>query len=68
MFLRELLFDALILVDYSFLEPKRLTELPDMFVRGISMARLMITSEAIQLYRYEYSDFLSLRTFHNAQC
>nr|GME07524.1 SNF2 domain protein [Ipomoea batatas] len=51
MLLRELLFDALILVDYSFLEPKRMTELPDMFVRGISMARLIVTTEAIQLYR-----------------
>nr|GMD01806.1 SNF2 domain protein [Ipomoea batatas] len=51
MFLRELLFDALILVDYTFLEPKRMTELPDMFVRGISMARLIVTTEAIQLYR-----------------
>nr|GMC96205.1 SNF2 domain protein [Ipomoea batatas]GME11819.1 SNF2 domain protein [Ipomoea batatas] len=38
-------------VDYSFLEHKRMTELPDMFVRGISMARLIVTTEAIQLYR-----------------
>lgn len=51
MFLRELLYDAMILVDYSFLNPKQMAQLPSIFTRSISMARLMVTSEAIQMYR-----------------
>ncbi|VFQ68104.1 unnamed protein product [Cuscuta campestris] len=51
MFLRELLYDAMILVDYSFLNPKQMAQLPSMCVRSISMARLMVTKEAIQMYR-----------------
>ncbi|VFQ87811.1 unnamed protein product [Cuscuta campestris] len=50
-FLRELLYDAMILVDYSFLNPKQMAQLSSMCVRSISMARLMVTSEAIQMYR-----------------
>ncbi|CAH9066218.1 unnamed protein product [Cuscuta europaea] len=49
--LRELLYDAVVLVDYSFLNPEQVTELPLVYVRGITMARLMVTSEAIKVYR-----------------
>ncbi|CAH9143727.1 unnamed protein product [Cuscuta epithymum] len=49
--LRELLYDAVVLVDYSFLNPEQVTKLPLAYVRSITMTRLLVTCEAIKVYR-----------------
>lgn len=50
--LRKLLYDAVILVDYSFLNPERTIDLPADQVRSLAMARLIVTHEAVEYFRY----------------
>lgn len=50
--LRKVLYDAVILVDYSFLNPERTTHLPADEVRNLAIARLIVTHEAIEYFRY----------------
>ncbi|GMN30013.1 hypothetical protein TIFTF001_041394 [Ficus carica] len=49
--LRKVLYDAVILVDYCFLNPERTTHLPADEVRNLAMARLIVTHEAIEYFR-----------------
>lgn len=53
--LRKLLYDAVILVDYSFLNPERTIDLPADQVRSLAMARLIVTHEAVEYFR-EHGD------------
>ncbi|KAA8534871.1 hypothetical protein F0562_029913 [Nyssa sinensis] len=52
-FLRKVLYDAVILVDYSFIHPERLVHLPAKDVKSLTMNRLIVTHEAIELLRKE---------------
>ncbi|KAJ0030483.1 hypothetical protein Pint_13355 [Pistacia integerrima] len=51
--LRKALYDAVILVEYCFLNPERAVHLPAVRMKGLAMARLIITHEAIEFLRYE---------------
>ncbi|KAJ9183842.1 hypothetical protein P3X46_007648 [Hevea brasiliensis] len=50
-FLRTILYDAAILVEYSFLSPERAINVPSNRVTDLAMKRLIITHEAIELFR-----------------
>lgn len=50
--LRNVLYDAVILVEYSFLSPERAISIPAEHMKCLAMARLIITYEAIELFRY----------------
>ncbi|XP_010323564.1 uncharacterized protein [Solanum lycopersicum] len=47
--LRNILYDAVVLVEYSFLNPEQMDQLSAKHVKNIIMARLLITGEAIEL-------------------
>lgn len=49
--LRKVLYDALILVEYSFLNPKRAVHLPAERLKSLSLTRLIVMQEAIELSR-----------------
>ncbi|KAJ8568706.1 hypothetical protein K7X08_030928 [Anisodus acutangulus] len=49
--LRKILYDAVVLVEYSFLKPERMDQLSPKHVKSIIMARLLGTGEAIELNR-----------------
>lgn len=49
--LRKVLYDALILVEYSFLNPKRAVHLPAERMKSLSLTRLIVMQEAIELSR-----------------
>ncbi|KAJ8532009.1 hypothetical protein K7X08_011932 [Anisodus acutangulus] len=49
--LRKILYDAVVLVEYSFLKPERMDQLSAKHVKSIIMARLLVTGEAIELNR-----------------
>ncbi|KAF5748502.1 hypothetical protein HS088_TW04G00457 [Tripterygium wilfordii] len=49
--LRRILYDAVIMVDYSFLKPERSVQLPAEHVKSLSLSRLIITHEAIEFFR-----------------
>ncbi|KAG6718464.1 hypothetical protein I3842_04G151400 [Carya illinoinensis] len=49
--LRNVLYDAVILVEYSFLSPERAISIPAEHMKCLAMARLIITYEAIELFR-----------------
>lgn len=51
--LRKVLYDAVILVEYSFLIPERTIHLPADRVRSLAMARLLVIHEAVVYFRYE---------------
>lgn len=51
--LRKVLYDAVILVEYSLLNPERIIHLPADRMKSLSLTRLMVTHEAIELLRYE---------------
>ncbi|KGN66216.1 uncharacterized protein LOC116406200 [Cucumis sativus] len=53
--LRKVLYDALILVDYSFLKPEIAINLPAEHVAFLAVKRLILTYEAIEFYR-EHGD------------
>lgn len=50
--LRNVLYDAVILVEYSFLSPERAINIPAEHMKSLAMARLIITYEAIKFCRY----------------
>ncbi|EEF48111.1 uncharacterized protein LOC8265086 [Ricinus communis] len=50
-FLRKILYDAAIMVEYSFLSSERVIDLPANRVRSLAVKRLIITHEAIELVR-----------------
>ncbi|KAK6944857.1 hypothetical protein RJ641_025959 [Dillenia turbinata] len=49
--LRKVLFDAVIMVEYSFLETSRLLRQSVELMKMIAMARLIVTNNAIELFR-----------------
>lgn len=51
--LRKVLYDAIILVDYPFLDPKRAIHIPAHHMRSLYLTRLIVTHEAIEYLRYE---------------
>ncbi|XP_071911081.1 uncharacterized protein [Coffea arabica] len=51
--LRKLLYEPVILVEYSFLSPDRLAHLPANHAKSIALGRLMVTHEAIEFFRCE---------------
>ncbi|XP_022960841.1 uncharacterized protein LOC111461526 [Cucurbita moschata] len=53
--LRKILYDALILVDYSFLNDEKAINLPADHVAFLAVKRLILTHEAIEFYR-EHGD------------
>lgn len=53
--LRKVLYDALILVDYSFFKPEKAINLPAEHVAFLAVKRLILTHEAIEFYR-EHGD------------
>jgi len=50
-FCQGLLYDAAILVDYSFLQPENAIQLPVERMRSLAMQRLIVTYEAIEYFR-----------------
>ncbi|PSS20820.1 hypothetical protein CEY00_Acc09860 [Actinidia chinensis var. chinensis] len=48
---RKVLYDAVILVDYSFLNLDKLTHLPAKRVKSLAISRLLVTYEATELFR-----------------
>ncbi|KAH0743343.1 hypothetical protein KY290_031336 [Solanum tuberosum] len=49
--LRKILYDAVVLVEYSFLKPEQMDQLSAKHVKSIIMARLLVTGEAVELNR-----------------
>ncbi|OIT01375.1 hypothetical protein A4A49_08870 [Nicotiana attenuata] len=49
--LRKILYNAVVLVEYSFLKPERMDQLSTKHVKRIIMTRLLLTAEAIELHR-----------------
>ncbi|POO00641.1 SNF2 domain protein [Trema orientale] len=49
--LRKVLYDAVVLVDYSFLNPERTTYVPADRLKSLAMARLIVTHEAVEFFR-----------------
>ncbi|KAF8036388.1 hypothetical protein BT93_C2179 [Corymbia citriodora subsp. variegata] len=49
--LRKVLYDAIILVEYSFLSPEKLADLPTEHVKNLLMTRLVVAYEAIEYFR-----------------
>ncbi|XP_043810692.1 uncharacterized protein LOC122723221 [Manihot esculenta] len=50
-FLRRILYDAAILVEYSFLSPEKAVNITANHVRDLAVKRLIITHEALELFR-----------------
>ncbi len=50
--LRKVLYDAVILVEYTFLNPERAINVTTEHMKGLAMARLIITHEGIEFFRY----------------
>jgi hypothetical protein len=50
--LRKVLYDAVILVEYSFLSPERAIYVPAEHMKCLAMVRLIITHEAVEFFRY----------------
>lgn len=51
-FLRRILYDAAILVEYSFLSPEKAVNITANHVRDLAVKRLIITHEALELFRF----------------
>lgn len=49
--LRKLLYEPVILVEYSFLNPERLAHLPANHAKGIALGRLIVTHESVEFFR-----------------
>ena len=49
---RKVLYDAVILVDYSLLNLDKLAHLPAKRVKSLAISRLLVTYEATELFRY----------------
>lgn len=56
--LRKVIYDAIILCEYPFLNPERAIHLPVDRLRSLDMARLIVTNEAIEYLRYEIMEKL----------
>lgn len=54
MVLRNILYDSVILVEYHFLNPERLTHLPAKHAKSLALGRLIVTHEAIELLRWAF--------------
>ncbi|XP_059284359.1 uncharacterized protein LOC132037771 [Lycium ferocissimum] len=63
--LRKILYDAVVLVEYSFLKPERMGQLSAKHVKSIIMARLLVTGEAIELNRKQ-KDQMKAISYTNA--
>lgn len=63
--LRKILYDALILVEYSFLAPGSLAKLSAKHTKNIILGKLMVTHEAIEYFR-ECSDHNKATSYSNA--
>ena len=50
--IRKVLYDAVILVDYSFLNPERTAYLPADRVRKLALAKLLVTHDGVLYFRY----------------
>ena len=50
--LRKVLYDAIILVEYPFLNPERAINVPTEHMKGLAITRLIITHEGIEFFRY----------------
>lgn len=49
--LREILYDAVTLAEYSILNPERMAHLPVKQVKSTALGRLMVTHEAVEFFR-----------------
>lgn len=65
MLLRNVLYDSVILVEYHFLNPERLTHLPTKHAKSLALGRLIVTHEAIELLR-EQEDQTKALSYTNA--
>lgn len=54
MLLRNVLYDSVILVEYHFLNPERLTHLPAKHAKSLALGRLIVAHEAIELLRQAF--------------
>ncbi|XP_038880003.1 uncharacterized protein LOC120071696 [Benincasa hispida] len=63
--LRKVLYDSLILVEYSFLKPEKAIDLPAEHVASLAVKRLILTHEAIEFYR-EHGDQSRAISYLNA--
>ncbi|KAL2534288.1 hypothetical protein Adt_07639 [Abeliophyllum distichum] len=63
--LRKILYDAVILVEYSFLAPGSLAQLPAKHKKNITLVKLMVTHEAIEYFR-ELADLNKATSYSNA--
>ncbi|XAR53421.1 hypothetical protein NMG60_11021966 [Bertholletia excelsa] len=52
-YLKKILYDAVILVDYSFLSPDKMVDLPAKRIKGLAIARVLVSHEATELFRRE---------------
>ncbi|CAI9100535.1 OLC1v1037659C2 [Oldenlandia corymbosa var. corymbosa] len=48
---RKVLYDAVILVEYSFLNPERMVHLPFKHVKSTALGRLIVVHEAVEFFR-----------------
>uniref|UniRef100_A0A803P2X1 Uncharacterized protein n=1 Tax=Cannabis sativa TaxID=3483 RepID=A0A803P2X1_CANSA len=65
--LRQVLYDAVILADYSFLNPEKIIHLPADRVKSLALARLIVTCEAVEFFR-EQGDRKRSVSYINAFC
>ncbi|XP_062090985.1 uncharacterized protein LOC133797180 [Humulus lupulus] len=65
--LRQVLYDAVILADYSFLNPEKLIHLPADRVKSLALARLIVTCEAVEFFREQGNRKRSV-SYINAFC
>ncbi|KAL2555235.1 hypothetical protein Fot_08854 [Forsythia ovata] len=63
--LRKILYDSVILVEYSFLAPGSLAQLPVKHTKNITLGKLMVTHEAIEYFR-ELADLNKATSYSNA--
>lgn len=64
-FLRKLLYDVVILPDYSFLDLEKVGHLPNNHIKNNILSRLMVTHEAIELFR-KNKDHMKAISYTNA--
>ncbi|XP_051152427.1 uncharacterized protein LOC127266280 [Andrographis paniculata] len=63
--LRKILFDAVILVEYSFLSSESMSQLPKKLAKKVIFTKLMATHKAIELFR-EHDDHAKAVLYSNA--
>ncbi|KAG9159612.1 hypothetical protein Leryth_013596 [Lithospermum erythrorhizon] len=64
--LRKMLYDAVLLVEYTFLAPDKMAILPIKHVKGITLSRLMLIHEAVESLRKEAEDQPKVLSYLNA--